>query len=169
MLDDSARRGVCSVFSSRLGRSVRLLGKTFRKRPSPPGRNQNLVSGDPRKHFLTPVAKKPSGGTRELAEDKGGRMIGVDILHLPRISALLNRRVSYAQRFMQRILHPTERSEVPTEKSLLTRYLATRYGTIFRVLFLMQICREGGCIQGFSTGKESDVEGHGSMETFKRY
>jgi hypothetical protein len=61
----------------------------------PLGRNHNFVSENAfqRKH-------KPFGGTRELVEDKGGRMIGLDILHLPCISALLNRQASYAQRLM---------------------------------------------------------------------
>jgi len=53
-------------------------------------------------------------------------MIGLDILHLSRVAALLNRRASNARRFMQRILHPHEWIGVPTTQSSLVRYLATR-------------------------------------------
>ena len=67
-------------------------------------------------------------GPRQAADGESEKkaMIGLDILHLSRVAALLNRRASYARRFMQRILHPNERTGVPTTQSSLIRYLATR-------------------------------------------
>ena len=54
-------------------------------------------------------------------------MIGLDILHLPRIHSLLLRRTTYSQRFINRILHPNESKNLPTDKTSLIRYLGTRY------------------------------------------
>jgi holo-[acyl-carrier-protein] synthase len=54
-------------------------------------------------------------------------MIGLDILHLPRIQSLLLKRATYGQRFIRRILHPNESKLLPTEPTSLVRYLATRY------------------------------------------
>lgn len=62
-------------------------------------------------------------------ERTGGlfKMIGLDILHLPRIHTLLYKRGAFSQRFIQRILHPNESKQLPTEPTSLVRYLGTRY------------------------------------------
>jgi holo-[acyl-carrier protein] synthase len=54
-------------------------------------------------------------------------MIGLDILHLPRIQALLLRRTGNTQRFITRILHPNERNSLPSDEVSLVRFLGTRF------------------------------------------
>src|SRR5579859_4129213 len=54
-------------------------------------------------------------------------MIGLDILHLPRIHNLLYKRGTFSQRFIRRILHPNESKLLPTEPTSLVRYLGTRF------------------------------------------
>ena len=55
-------------------------------------------------------------------------MIGLDILHVPRIHALIYRNgtTEISQRLIQRILHPNEAKGLPTDPVALTRYIGTR-------------------------------------------
>ena len=54
-------------------------------------------------------------------------MIGLDILHLPRIRTILQKKGAFPQRFMQRILHQNESRTLPIDQESLTRYLGTRH------------------------------------------
>ena len=63
-------------------------------------------------------------------------MIGLDILHLPRIHSLLSRRSgAYSQRFINRILHPNESKYLPQDPVSLTRFLGTRYLAIVAIVY----------------------------------
>jgi phosphopantetheine--protein transferase-like protein len=54
-------------------------------------------------------------------------MIGLDILHLPRIRTILQKKGAFPHRFMQRILHQNESRTLPVDQESLARYLGTRY------------------------------------------
>ena len=54
-------------------------------------------------------------------------MIGLDILHLPRIQRLLFQRGTLSERFIKRILHPNELARIPPEPTEKVRYVGTRY------------------------------------------
>src|SRR5436190_5770075 len=59
-------------------------------------------------------------------------MIGLDILHLPRIHTLLFKRGTFSQRFIRRILHPNESKTLPTDPTSLVRYVGTRLSLLVR-------------------------------------
>ena len=54
-------------------------------------------------------------------------MIGLDILHLPRIQRLLFQRGALSERFIRRILHPNELKVVPSESAEKVRFVGTRF------------------------------------------
>ena len=55
-------------------------------------------------------------------------MIGLDILHLPRIHRLLFQRGTLSERFVKRILRPNELARIPPDPTEKVRYVGTRFG-----------------------------------------